>query len=191
MVMKKLKNKKKKKLSAIKNKSKKIKTKARTRAVKRKKKVSALPKGYHNITPYLIVDNAAKAIQFYKTVFDAKEVMRMDHPGGKIGHAELKMGDAKIMLADEYPEMDVHSPKKYGGTPVIIHLYVKNVDATFDKAISAGATLIRPVENMFYGDRSGTVLDPYGHMWNLSTHVEDVTPAKMKKRAAEVFSKKQ
>lgn len=188
-MVKKLKSKKKKKLSsATKNKSKKIKTKAR--AVKRKKKVSAVPKGYHNITPYLIVNPAAKAIHFYKTVFDAKEKMRMEHPGGKVGHAELKIGDAKIMLADEYPEMDVYSPKKYGGTSVIIHLYVKNVDTTIDKAISAGATLIRPIENMFYGDRSGTVIDPYGHKWDISTHIEDVSPAKMKKRVAELFSKK-
>ncbi|OGT37784.1 MAG: glyoxalase [Gammaproteobacteria bacterium RIFCSPHIGHO2_12_FULL_37_14] len=154
------------------------------------KKVSPIPKGYHSVTPYLIINRAAAAIEFYKKAFAAKEVMRVEHKGGKVGHAELKIGDAKIMLADEFPEMNSRSPQAYGGSPVSLHLYVKNVDDVVSKAISAGATLMRPLENMFYGDRSGTVVDPYGHIWHVATHIEDVTPAKMKKRAAELFDKK-
>ena len=153
-----------------------------------KKKILTPPKGYHSITPYLIVKNAPKAIAFYKAVFNAKEVMRMEH-GGKIGHAELKVGDSKIMLAEEHPAMNVKAPDAFGGTPVGIHLYIKNVDHVVDKAVSMGAKLIRPIENMFYGDRCGTLEDPYGHQWHISTHIEDVTPAKMKKRAAEFFNK--
>lgn len=157
---------------------------------KRKKKVMAIPKGYNSITPYLIVNQAAKAIEFYKKAFKAKVVMQMEHPGGKIGHAELKIGDTKIMLADEYPDMGALAPKAYGGSPVSIHLYVKNVDDIMENALKLGANLVRPVENMFYGDRAGTLLDPYGHKWHVSTHVENVTPAKVKKRMAEMFAKK-
>ncbi len=157
---------------------------------KAKKKISFLPKGYQIITPYLIVNEASKAIDFYKKVFAAKEVMRMEQPGGRIGHAELKFGDAKIMLADECPEMNARGPEAHNGSPVSIHLFVKDVDATVEKAVSAGAKLLRPVENMFYGDRSGSIEDPFGHRWYVSTHIEDVTMAKMKKRAAELFSKK-
>lgn len=145
------------------------------------------PKGYNSITPYLIVNGAAKAIVFYKTAFGGKEVLRMEQGNGKIGHAELKIGDAKIMLADECAEMNAHSPKQYGGSPITIHLYVKNVDMTVDKAVFMGATLERPIQNMFYGDRSGLLIDPYGHRWCVATHVEDVSPAKLKKRAAELF----
>ena len=166
------------------------KTRAKKPVVKRKKKVLSQPKGYNTITPYLIVNGAKNAIVFYKTAFGAKIAMSMEHPGGKIGHAELKMGDAKIMLADEFPEMHAHSPKKFGGSPVSIHLYVKNVDSVVEKAVSLGAKLERPVQNMFYGDRSGTIIDPYGHTWYIATHVEDVTPAKLRKRAAELFNKK-
>lgn len=157
---------------------------------KSKKKVSFLPKGYQIITPYLIVNGAADAIDFYKKVFAAKEVMRMEQPGGKIGHAELKFGDAKIMLADECPEMQAHGPAAHNGSPVSVHVYVKDVDATVEKALSTGAKLLRPVENMFYGDRSGSLEDPFGHKWYVSTHIEDVTLAKMKKRAADLFGKK-
>jgi PhnB protein len=159
-------------------------------AVKRKKKVLAIPKGYHSITPYLIINNASKAIDFYKKAFGAKEVMRMEHPGGKVGHAELKIGDAIIMLADECQEMNTRSPQAYGGSPVSIYLYVKNVDDIVKTAVSAGATILSPVENMFYGDRSGTLEDPHGHRWHISTHIEDVSAAKMKKRVAELFNKK-
>ena len=152
-----------------------------------KKKVSAIPNGYHSITPYLIVNQASKAIEFYKKVFGAKEAMRMSKPDGKIGHAELRIGDAKIMLADEFPEMDARSPNAFGGSPVGIHLYIKNVDAVIEKALSKGAKLLRPAETMFYGDRSGAIEDPYGHKWYVSTHVEEVSPKEMKKRAAQLF----
>lgn len=176
------KNTTKKKSAAKKKKVKKTK--------KAKKKVLTIPRGYHSITPYLIIDDAADAINFYRNVFGAKEVMRMIQPDGKIAHAELKIGDAKIMLADVCPEMASQSPRSLGGTPVGIHLYIKNVDDIVDKALSAGATLIRPVETMFYGDRSGGIEDPFGHSWYVSTHVEDVTLATIKKRAAEMFHKK-
>lgn len=166
-----------------------IKQTAKSTTVKRKKKVLAIPKGYQSITPYLIVDNAVNAIGFYKKAFSAKEVMRLERPGGKIAHAELKFGDAKIMLADECTEMNAYSAKKYNGAAISIHLYVKNVDEVVSKAISTGAKLIRPIEDMFYGDRSGMLEDPYGHKWTVSTHIEDVSPAKIKKRAAELFRK--
>lgn len=179
---------KKKVLKKVKKAVKKVVKK--TKAVRKKKKVTAIPKGYHSITPYLIVNNAAEAIQFYKKIFGAKEVMRMDQPSGKIGHAELKIGDAKIMLADECPEMNARSPRAYSGSPVSIHLYIKNVDDVVKKAVASGAKLIRPAQDMFYGDRSGAVEDPYGHMWYVSTHIEDVSMAKMRKRAAELFGKK-
>ncbi len=165
------------------------KTKAKAKvAAKPKKKVSAIPKGYNSITPYLTISNANSAIDFYKRVFDAKEMMRMERQGGKIGHAELKIGDSKIMLSDECPEMNTSGPQTYGGSAVTIHLYVKNVDAVVERAVAAGAKLMRPVEDMFYGDRGGMFIDPYGHQWYVATHIEDVTPAKMKKRAAEAFA---
>lgn len=154
------------------------------------KKVSFLPKGYTCVTPYLIVNNGHKAIAFYQKVFAAKELMRMDRPDGKLGHTELKIGDSKIMLADSCPQSGALNPKEVGGTPVSIHLYVKDVDAVVNAAVKAGAKLIRNVEDMFYGDRSGGIIDPFGHNWYISTHIEDVTPAKMKKRAAELFNKK-
>lgn len=185
--------KRKKKPSAIR---KSVSQKTKKKSIKKiavnrkKKKISAIPKGYHSITPYLIVNNAAKAIEFYMKVFGAKEVLRMEQPGGKVGHAELKIGDAKIMLADEYPEMDTRGPQAYGGSPVGIHLYIKNVDNIVERAVAAGAKLTRPIENMFYGDRSGTLEDPYGHKWHVSTHIENVSVAKLKKRAEELFSKK-
>lgn len=156
-----------------------------------KKKVSAIPKGYHTVTPYLIVDGAAKAIEFYKKVFGAKIGLRMEQPDGKkIVHAELKIRDSKIMLADECPEMKTRSPKTQGGCAVSIQLYVKNVDKVVERAVSAGAKLKRPVENMFYGDRCGCIEDPYGHQWHVSTHIEDVSTRELKKRAAQMFSKK-
>ena len=190
----KAKAKSKKKVSVVKKrsvvKSKKSKKTAKKGALKRKNKVLAIPKGYNSITPYLIVDNAVAAIEFYKKSFGAKVAMRMERPGGKIGHAELKIGDTKIMLADECPEMDARSPQAYGGSPVGIHLYVKNVDDVVAKAIDSGATVIREVQDQFYGDRSGTLQDPYGHKWHVSTHIEDVSPSKMKKREAELFANK-
>ncbi len=156
------------------------------------KKVSAIPRGYHSITPYLIVKGAKKAIEFYKKAFGAKEMMRMENSKGTgIAHAELKIGDTKIMLADECPKMgaNLRSPKAYGGSPVGIHLYIKDVDSVIKRAVSAGAKLTRAAEDMFYGDRSGAVEDPYGHKWYISTHIENVSPAQMKKRFAELGKK--
>lgn len=167
----------------------KSKTIKRKKVVKSKKKISFIPKGYNTITPYLFVKHGAKAIEFYVKNFGAKEVMRMESPDGKIGHAELKMGDSKIMLADECPEKR-SSSAAHGGSGACIHFYTKNVDETVKKAISSGAKLVHAVEDMFYGDRSGILEDPFGYVWCVSTHIENVTPAKMKKRAAELFRKK-
>ena len=160
---------------------------ASSKKSKRKNKVQAIPKGYTALSAYLIVDDAAAAIDFYKSVFNAKEILRYEH-GGKVSHSELKFGDSLIMVADEHPEMDCRSPKKFGGSPVSIHLYVKNVDVIVEDAVASGATLVRPVANMFYGDRSGTLTDPYGHKWHVSTHVEDVSPKETKKRAEAFYS---
>lgn len=154
------------------------------------KKNSYLPAGYQTLTAYLIVKNAAKAIDFYKEVFDAVEVMLMESPDKKIGHAELSIGDVKFMLADEHPEMNAYAPDKYKGSPVGMHLYVKDVDATAALAVKHGAKLVRKVENQFYGDRSGTVEDPFGHTWYIATHIEDVSEEEMKKRVADLFAKK-
>ncbi|MFW2571161.1 VOC family protein [Legionella sp. 29fVS95] len=154
------------------------------------KKNSYLPVGYQTLTAYLIVKNAAKAIEFYKKVFNAVEIMLMENPGKKIGHAELSIGDVKFMLADEHPEMNAYAPDKYKGSPVGMHLYVKDVDATAALAVKHGAKLVRKVENQFYGDRSGTVEDPFGHTWYIATHIEDVSEEEMKKRVADLFAKK-
>ncbi|MDX1836077.1 VOC family protein [Legionella taurinensis] len=151
--------------------------------------VSAAPEGYSTITPYLIVDDASQAIDFYKQVLGAVEVMRLDNPDGKVGHAELKIGDSKIMLADECPEMEIHAPDNYGGSPVGIHVYVHNVDATLGEAIKAGATLCREAADQFYGDRSGAFKDPFGHTWYVATHVEDLSEDEVRRRAAELFGK--
>lgn len=172
----------------MKSKKKIVKKKASAKKASSKrttKKVSAVPKGYHNITSYLIVSRAGEAIGFYKQAFGAKEMMRMELPGGKIAHSELKIGDTIFMLADEHPEKDARSPDSFGGSPITMLLYTKGVDNVVERAIAAGAKLIKPVEDMFYGDRSGVILDPYGYKWHISTHIEDVTPAQMKKRAAE------
>jgi PhnB protein len=144
--------------------------------------VKPIPDGYHSVTPYLIVDDGARAIDFYKQAFGAKELMRMPAPGGKIGHAEIKIGDSVIMLADEAPDMDARSAKHFGGSPVSLMVYVDDVDSLFPRAVAAGAKEVRPVADQFYGDRSGTVKDPFGHSWHLSTHKEDVSPEEMKKR---------
>ena len=152
--------------------------------------VNPIPKGYHSVTPYLIINGAARAIDFYEKVFDATEVMRMADPSGKVGHAEIKIGDSVIMLADEHPEMGHRSPQSLGGSPVGILLYVKDVDATVEKALAAGAKLERPVKDQFYGDRSGQIRDPFGHLWTVSTHKEDLSPEEMEKRAAAAYSQK-
>lgn len=152
--------------------------------------VKFVPEGYHSITPYLIVDDATNAIEFYKKALDAIEVMRMGKTDGKVGHAELKIGDSKIMLADEYLDMGARSPKAFGGSPVALHLYVANVDSTISQAVASGAKLVRPAENMFYGDRIGTIEDPYGHTWYISTHIEDVSEDETRRRAEALYSKK-
>jgi len=147
--------------------------------------VKAIPDGYPQVIPYLSVDGAGAAIEFYSAVFGATERVRMPMPDGRVGHAELQIGDSVVMLADESPEMDVRGPKSVGGTPVTLSVYVEDVDDVFDKAIGAGASVLRPVDNQFYGDRSGQFEDPFGHRWSVATHVEDVTPDEMRRRAGE------
>lgn len=143
-----------------------------------------IPKGYYSITPYLHVSDAARAIEFYKEVFGATEVFRMDAPGGKIEHAEINIGGSHVMLADEFPEMGIRGPQSYGGTPVELLLYVEDVDALAERATAAGAKLIEPLEDKFYGDRMGKLEDPFGHIWAIATHTEDVSPEELEKRAA-------
>jgi PhnB protein len=152
--------------------------------------VKPVPDGYHTATPYLVVQNAANAIEFYKKAFGATELMRMPGPGGRIMHAEIKIGDSPIMLADESPEMGIRSPQSLGGTPVSLLLYLNDVDARFKQAVAAGAAVQRPLRDEFYGDRTGTVIDPFGHIWSLSTHKEDLSPEQMEKRFQE-FMKQQ
>jgi len=148
-----------------------------------KKKVHFIPAGYHSVTPYLACRDAARAIDFYRKAFGAAELMRMPAPGGKIGHAEVKIGDSRVMLTDEYPEMNFLSPQARGGTSVHIHVYVKDVDAMAARAVAAGAKLIREVKDQFYGDRTGSIEDPFGHVWHLATHKEEVSKAEMRKRS--------
>lgn len=143
-----------------------------------------IPDGYPRVTPYLCCDGAGEAIAFYTKVLGAKEKMRMGGPDGKVGHAELELGDGLIMLADEHPQMGFLSPKSIGGTPVTISVYVENVDEVFKRALQEGATSERAIEDQFYGDRSGQFQDPFGHRWHIATHVEDVPPEEMEKRAA-------
>lgn len=146
--------------------------------------VKPQPDGYPTVSAYLCIDGAADAIEFYKGAFGATERMRMPAPDDKVGHAELQIGDSLVMLSDEYPEMGVRGPKAIGGSPITMAVYVDDVDAVVDKAVSMGSTLLRPVENRFYGDRSGQIEDPFGHKWSVSTHVEDVPPDEMAERAA-------
>jgi PhnB protein len=146
--------------------------------------VKPIPDGYHAVTPYLIVNDAARAIEFYKTAFGATEVMRFAEPGGKIGHAEISIGGSKIMLADEYPDIGYRGPRPSEPPAVSIHLYVEDVDTVANRAVAAGATVERPVKDQFYGDRSGTLIDPFGHRWHVATRTEDLTPEQMTERAA-------
>ena len=152
-------------------------------------KVEPIPEGYHSVTPYLTISGAAQAIEFYKKAFGATELMRMPAPGGKIGHAELKIGNSVIMLADESPEAGNRSPQSLGGTPVSILIYVEDVDAVFKRAVAAGAKVVREVADQFYGDRSGGITDPFGHGWYIHTHIEDVTPQEIEKRLSAMASK--
>ena len=146
--------------------------------------VKPIPDGYHSVTPYLIVRNGAQALEFYKQAFGATELMRMEQPGGKIGHAEFQLGDSRVMLADEFPEMGAKSPDSIGGSPVGLMLYVPDVDARFKQALAAGAKELRPVKDQFYGDRSGTLVDPFGHQWTIGTHTEDPSDEEIKQRMA-------
>ncbi|GDY09659.1 MAG: VOC family protein [Planctomycetota bacterium] len=146
--------------------------------------VKPIPDGYHTATPYLIIKGAAEAIEFYKRAFDATELVRMPGPDGAVMHAEIKIGDSPMMLADEFPEMGALSPKTIGGTPIVLMLYLEKVDEVFARAIAAGAKELRPVQNQFYGDRSGTLEDPFGHKWTIATHIEDLTPEEMEQRMA-------
>lgn len=169
-----------------------MKRKAKAKKVAKKvskkfvKKVQPIPKGYNSITPYLAIRGAAEAIEFYKKAFGAMEVMRMAGPAGKLGHVEIKVGDSKVMLADESEKMNFLGPQARGGTPVHIHVYVKDVDATVAKAVELGAKMMRQVQDMFYGDRTGAIEDPFGHFWHIATHVRDVSMAEMKRAAAEM-----
>lgn len=147
-------------------------------------KAKPIPDGYHTVTPYLIMKNAANALEFYKKAFGATELFRMPGPDGRVMHAEIQVGDSRIMLADECPEMNARSPQSLGGSPVSLLLYVQNVDSFFNQAVSAGAKVDRPIKDQFYGDRSGSLSDPFGHAWHVATHVEDVPPAELQKRAA-------
>lgn len=150
-------------------------------------KVKPVPDGYHSVTAYLSIKGAARAIDFYKRALGAEEIYRLDMPDGRIGHCELQLGDSRIMLADEMPEMPdivVRSPESLRGTSVGLNLYVPDCDALFERAVAAGAKVKRALQTQFYGDRSGTVEDPFGHVWTLSTHVEDVSPDELKRRMA-------
>ncbi|HLM55587.1 MAG TPA: VOC family protein [Pyrinomonadaceae bacterium] len=145
-------------------------------------KTNYIREGFNNVTPYLCVSDAARAIEFYKEAFGATELMRMEAPGGKIGHAELKIGDSVVMLADEFPEMNFRSPQSIGGAAVQFYIYDEDVDARVERAVAAGAKLTRPVKDEFYGDRSGAVEDPFGHHWYIATHIEDPSPEEVMRR---------
>ena len=146
--------------------------------------VKPIPEGYHSATPYLICKGAGEAIEFYKKAFGAVELMRMAGPNGQIGHAEIKIGDSQIMLSDEHPEMGIYSPQHYGGSPISVLLYVEKADATVTAAVAAGAKVTRPLKDEFYGDRAGTIVDPFGHQWYIHTHVRDVSPEELQRAAA-------
>ncbi|MGH9314289.1 MAG: VOC family protein [Vicinamibacterales bacterium] len=150
--------------------------------------VKPVPEGYHSVTPYLVVDGASDAIDFYRRAFGATERVRMPAPDGKVGHAEIQIGDSVVMLSDPFPEMGSTAPAGTGGAPFGLMLYVPDVDALFKQAVEAGATVTMPLENQFWGDRYGKVRDPFGHQWHLATHIEDVSPEEMDKRAQAAFA---
>jgi PhnB protein len=151
--------------------------------------VSPVPAGYHSVTPYLFIDGAARALPWYVQVFDGRELMRLSAPQGKIGHAEIEIGDSRVMMADESAEFEARSPASFGGSPVSLHVYVPDVDATVARAVAAGAEVKSPVQDKFYGDRAATLLDPFGHTWHVATHTEDVAPDEIERRLAELYSK--
>jgi PhnB protein len=150
--------------------------------------VEPIPEGYHSVTPYLIVDGAAQAIDFYRRAFGAVELLRLQAPGGKLGHAEIRIGDSPVMLADEHPDHGALGPTSLGGCGVHLMLYVVDVDAAFARAVEAGAEVLRPVQDQFYGDRSGTLKDPFGHQWTLGTHVEEVSNEEMRRRMDALYA---
>jgi PhnB protein len=152
--------------------------------------VKAIPAGHRTVTPYLAIKNAAKALEFYKTAFGATESYKLMMPDGRLGHTEIRLGDSMIMLADEFPEYGGKAPETLGGSPVSIHLYVEDVDAFFKKALAAGARERKSVMDQFYGDRSGQLEDPFGHLWWVATHKEDIAPEEMQKRVAAMFAEK-
>lgn len=145
--------------------------------------VDPIPAGYHSVTPYLVVRDAAAAIDFYKVAFQAVEVMRFAEPGGKVHHAEIRIGDSRLMLTDEWPDMGARSPEAFGGSPITLHLYVEDVDAVAARATFAGATTVREVKDQFYGDRTGIFADPFGHTWHIATHKEDIPVDELHRRA--------
>jgi len=146
-------------------------------------KPKPIPEGYHTLTPYLIVKGAARALDYYAQAFGAKELFRFPQPDGRIGHAEMEIGDSKFMLADEFPERDIRAP--LGPPPVSMAVYTEDCDAMFNRAIAAGGKVVRPIANQFYGDRTGVLADPFGHQWSIATHVEDVPPEEMQRRMKE------
>jgi PhnB protein len=148
-----------------------------------------IPDGYHSVTPYLIVKGAADAMEFYKKAFNACEVMRLEGPDGKVGHAEIQIGDSRVMLAEEHPQMKALAPRSPGSSGVAICLYVENVDEVVSQATRAGAKIQRPLQNQFYGDRSATLEDPFGHVWTVATHIEDVPPEEIKRRMEEMMKR--
>jgi PhnB protein len=150
--------------------------------------VKPIPEGYHSVTPYLAVDDAAEAIEYYKKAFGAKERGRMDAPEGKIGHAELEIGDSIVMLSDPFPQMTTRTPKELGGTSASVFMYVEDVDAVVKQAVDAGATITMEIADQFWGDRYGSVTDPFGHLWSIATHVEDVSPEEMAERSREAMA---
>lgn len=166
-----------KKSRPAKRKASKAKPKAR-----KSKRVQPIPAGYHSVTPYLVVNGAAAALEFYKNAFGAKEKVRMPEPSGRIGHADILIGTSHVMLADENPAMNARAPQSGTTPPTSVVLYVKDVDKVFERAVNNGARVERPLENQFYGDRTGTLIDPYGHRWHIHTHIEDVSPKEMQRR---------
>ncbi len=148
-----------------------------------------IPEGYHTLTPYLIIKGATQALEWYKKALGAEELFRMPAPDGQIGHAEMKIGDSIIMLADEYPDLGYKSPASFGGTPVSFMVYVTDVDTQFKKALDAGGKVLKPLQDQFYGDRSGTLIDPFGHVWTIGTHKEDLSPEEMDRRHQEYMKK--
>lgn len=161
--------------------------KSAKKAVKTTKRVSPIPRGFHTVTPHLVCRNAAGAIEFYKKAFGARELSRMPMPGGGLAHAELQIGDSRLMLADEMPEMDATAPETIGGSAVHIFLYLKNVDAVFNQAVRAGAKATMPPTDMFWGDRYAKLTDPFGHKWSMATHIEDMSVKEMIRRGDEAF----